>query len=74
MKKILVLNLFSVPAVCLLLAGCDVDGEIDALSRQQYTDTCARLGIPAGSPDFNTCLLQQQQLEAEQIQNAIKPR
>lgn len=62
----------SLPFLCLLLSGCGVDAKLDEMSRQQYAATCSRLGIPAGSPDFNTCLLQQQRLEEEQIQNAIK--
>lgn len=55
-----------------LLAGCGVEAKIDEMSREQYAATCTRLGIPAGSPDFNTCMLQQQRLEEAQIQNAMK--
>lgn len=66
-----VASAIATPAICLLLlAGCGVEDGLDEMANERYAATCSRTGMAPGSPDFNSCMLQQQRLEAQSVSNA----
>lgn len=51
-----------------LLAGCET---LDRMAAEGYQKECDRLGISRSSPAFETCVLQQQALEDQEVQHAM---
>lgn len=51
-----------------LFSGC---AALDQMEAENYQKKCESLGISRDSPSFETCILQQQALEDEDIQRSL---
>lgn len=51
-----------------VLTGCDA---LDDMQRENYQHACDNLGIQRGTPGYDDCMLQQQRLDAMQVQAAM---
>lgn len=60
--------LMSVLSVCTLISGCS---SLDQMEAENYRNKCESLGIKSGSPSFDSCILQQQALEEQNIQRSM---
>ena len=63
---------FSVTTMLLLagavLTGCEA---LDDMQRENFQHACDNLGIQRGTPGYDDCMLQQQRLDAMQVQAAM---
>lgn len=51
-----------------VLTGCEA---LDDMQRENYQHACDNLGIQRGTPGYDDCMLQQQRLDAMQVQAAL---
>lgn len=65
MKKIFLLTVVSV------LFGCTLDQQLDQWTLEGYEKKCHSFGFHPGTDAYSTCLMKQQELDANDLQNSM---